>query len=427
MASSGSASFVGEDGGQNGHGGDLGNGGTSSNGNGDEGLEDERSMRGLENEDEDEGTGSEDGEDVDGEDGENLDGEDDEGAAALMSKRLFEIRTYLQGIDKHPFQSFEDIREKLEIDLNVEEELLERLEKSDMILVDKEKKEIKFEPRFDVFDIPSLLRALDKYPDGIPVEEIKACGPIDILLHVHKAIIWGLVIALRNRNAAGGTSPYVLFPRGPSFLVPVSGRVTAEPGKSVLKTTCDIQPEIHRGDSLLLGRDAVDAFLENELDVLETRCLRVSNEPFGAPQPLPERELAVIVERLQRNQVPYSRSSADPPRPPKEGDYKLVFTDSKVPINPSIAKEATPLEGVTALKHGCTNDVKELWREVCKKHHYRAQQSPVLDRLLTENNLTTAERLAQSGQTVRKRKVRTSSKPKRRTNRARKITNAHID
>ncbi|GBG31404.1 General transcription factor IIE subunit 2 [Hondaea fermentalgiana] len=371
-----------------------------------------------EGEDEDGDTGSED------EDGEDED--DEEGKkAALMSTRLFTVRSHLQSVANHDYVFFSDILQDLDINLEGDADLLERLEKSDMIVVDMNEKRIKFEPRFDVRDIPTLLQALKKFPDGISVQEIEASGPEGVISYVQRAITWGLVIAIRNRNAAGGTSPYVLFPRGDSFFVPLSGAVTAEPGRSALGSTCDLQGEVHRGDALVLGRDAVEAFEDNDLSVVEQRCLRVSTEPYGARQPHAEREYAAAVEILQRNQVPYSRSSAEPPRPPKEGDYKLVFTDSKVPVIPSV-KAASALRGVQALKHGCTNDVKALWREVCKKHRYRAAAAPIVDHLLTENNLTTAERLAQSSVT-RKRKVRLSAKPRRQNNRARKITNTHVD
>jgi len=357
------------------------------------------------------------------EDEEDEEEEEDEGdAQAKMSEKLFAVRNYLQELPGHPFVSFTDLDNALQIDLNMEDELLERLGKSEMILVDTGNSRIKFQPRINVRDLQSLLRELKRFPDGLSITEIEVSGPANISQELEKAVVMGLVIAVRNRNKSAGSSPLVIFPRGESFLVPLSGTFNVPENKSVLESSQDVTMEVRRGDAFVIGEDAVDGFLDDDVAKIQSRCVRVSNEPFSSSG---GSSISDVFESIRRTGTPYSRSSSKEAPVPKEGDYFEVFGDSKVPFAPRLDK-LHAMNGIKVFKHGCTNDVKKIWKNVTKRYRFRAEDKASLDRLLLDNNLSTTEDLEKAAQATRVN--RAPLKKRRRVgNRRRNLTNAHLD
>mmetsp|Transcript_12535 Transcript_12535/g.22728 ORF Transcript_12535/g.22728 Transcript_12535/m.22728 type:complete len:398 (-) Transcript_12535:1655-2848(-) len=364
---------------------------------------------------------------VDDDEEEEEEEEEDAEALAGVSEKLFRIRQYLQRLPQHPFVQYSRINEDIGIDLHLNEDVLQRLKVSELIEIDENEEKIRFKPRVEVHDINSLLKALDRFPDGISIQELEESGPADIRLVVDKAITWGLVIAIRNRNTVGGSSNLLLFPKGPSFLVPLQGKFKAEVSKAKLESTADVRKEVRRGDAIIVGREGANAF--NDFDGVDEEkikdsCFRVSNDTVGSR--LEEVNYGRIVDGVLKNFVPYSRSSSSLPAQGPDVEYKRKFTDTKIPIAPAY-KGKRNLENVQVYKHGCTNDIREMWREATKRHKYRATDSgaATLNNQLLQRSLCTKEWLERGGSNVKKKPV-AESKKRRANNRARISTNAHL-
>lgn len=140
-------------------------------------------------------------------------------------------------------------------------------------------------------------------------------------------------------------------------------------------------------------------------------------------------EYQTIVERMQRNNIPYSRSSdKDPKPPPGEGaGYVHEFNGFKVPIMPRF-QGVQPTSGEAVFKYGCSNDLKSVWRKVTDLHRYRARnpaEEELLNKLLQEHNLQTKEDLERQGPARKRRKAK--AKRVRQNNRAKVGTNTHME
>jgi hypothetical protein len=357
---------------------------------------------------------------------------------AAQSEKLYLVKSYLQSLPGHPFVSFAHVAEQLGVDLHVQEDVLERLKENDRIDVDTVGARLKFNPRLDIRDLASLLAALDKNPDGLQLSEVIECGPKDIGEAVERAVVSGAVIAVRNRGTSNATTNIVLFPRGPVFLVPIgSGRLqldgaeeqgggardTGSRKRYKLNTGTDVRSEVRRGDVLVVGRQGAEALAERDLPAIERNCVRVSLDLAGTRN---EADLAQIMDHLSRLPTPYSRSSQVDPLPPKGGaDYRRALTDSKVPLMPAFAGDASG--EVSVFKHGCTNDLREVWRSVCKRYQYRPQDSATVNRLLAEEGLASGAWIDMGANVSGLKRKQVVKKKKRQGRKVTNLTNAHLE
>lgn len=361
------------------------------------------------------------------------------------SEVIFQIRGYLKSLNGHPWVSFDEIDSKCQgIALGSNDEVLASLGASESIELDLENHRIRFKSRVHAFDLNSLLDALQKFPDGIPLSEIVDSGGSHMAKIAEEAIVAGLVIALHNRQPSSESSSIFLFPSGHHFLVPLSGTFEITANDPKLSGTHDVRSETRRGDSLVLGAKGVDSIFNDDFVAAKNWCVRVSLEcerrPIYHDRNTPESELdrerrhAALFENLARLPVPYSRSSSiDCVMPRSIGEFRntRVFDGSKVPVDPVpvLMNDSSNLNSskipIQVYKQGCTNDVRDVWKLVTKKHAYRAGDS-ALDQLLLRHDLVSSEWLSMaSGSTVRKRVIK---KPKKKTGfgRPQKRTNAHL-
>jgi len=351
--------------------------------------------------------------------------EGDTDLAANLSEKLYQVQSYLQRLPGHPFVTFADLSEKTGVDLHLDEDVLERLAQNERIMVDAENKRVKFKPRADIHDLPTLLASLSRFPDGISVSEIEECGPEGIAEVVEQAVLWGLVIAVRNRQATGGTSHIVLFPRGANFLTQLTGTFSAEQfGQKLTGAATMATGEVRRGDALFVGRESTDALDNIDPNWLARRAFRVSAESSLPTQN--ETRPAVVLESLSRLPVPYSRSSNRDPLPRKNSEFMRTFTDIKVPLATQL-REPQALHNTTVFKHGCTNDVRRVWRRACDKHKYRPADVAAVNRMLLDHGLVSEEWLAKDSASVLKRRQQVKKKKRRAGRRVTKLTNAHLD
>lgn len=356
------------------------------------------------------------------------DSEEEEEDVGEVSKKLFLVRSFVQRLREHPWQSFAQVQAATGVDLSAEDSVLSKLRLSPLIKVDAELEQIKFEPRVDVRDVPTLLAALKKFPDGISLQEIEDCGPDGVVDCVFSAIVWGLVIAVRNKQTGGNSAPIVLYPRGPLFLVPLSGTFSVEPGKRRLQSSVDVTAEVRRAEALVVGVDALEAVADAgasaaSADAVGKRCLRVSAETTDFSDEGGQ-DHERIVESLRHSATPFSRSTALPPPPMKE-EFTRVISDSKLPVAPEYL--GPPLRNAQVFRHGCTNDVKDVWRKVVRSTPFHADQAKTLDRMLLQNNLATAEWLGKKAQSLRKKNRPVAAKKRRRGRVSTAQTNAHMD
>jgi hypothetical protein len=356
---------------------------------------------------------------------------------AAQSEKLYLVKSYLQSLPGHPFVSFAQVAEQLGVDLHVQEDVLERLKENDRIDVDTVGARLKFNPRLDIRDLSSLLAALDKNPDGLQLSEVIECGPKDIGEAVERAVVSGAVIAVRNRGTSNVTTNIVLFPRGPVFLVPIgSGRLQLDGEEQSggardagsrkrykLSTDTDVRSEVRRGDVLVIGRQGAEALAERDLPAIERNCVRVSLDLAGTRN---DADLGQIMDHLSRLPTPYSRESLVDPLPPKGGaDYRRAFLDSKIPLMPAFAGDATGEAPV--FKHGCTNDLREVWRSVCKRYQYRPQDSATVNRLLAEEGLASGAWIDMGANVSGLKRKQVVKKKKRQGRKVTNLTNAHLE
>ena len=112
---------------------------------------------------------------------------------------------------------------------------------------------IKFNPKFVVRSLTELLAVLDNNPDGVLLSDIydSSSDPSRTKKIVAAATVSGALIAVKKLRS---TAEAALYPRGPSFFVPLSGSFEVPPTKRTsLVTSADVRSEIRRGKRLLVS------------------------------------------------------------------------------------------------------------------------------------------------------------------------------
>ena len=77
--------------------------------------------------------------------------------------------------------------------------------------------------------------------------------------------------------------------------------------------------------------------------------------------------------------MPYSASSVEEDASAKRrnGDvvYKYKFSEKKLPLSPSLViEDVKELQDVQVYKHGCTNDIRVIWKRVSDKTCMNVEQ-----------------------------------------------------
>lgn len=137
------------------------------------------------------------------------------------------------------------------MDSPIESELRRAVERNDKLLVDTSSfpSRVKFSTQFAIGSLSDLLQVLEAVPDGVLLSDVyESCSDSDkIEAIVAQAVVHSLVIAVKK---ARSNSEIVLFPRGPTYLVALSGICSIpQKGRASIQTTADVRGEISRGKS----------------------------------------------------------------------------------------------------------------------------------------------------------------------------------
>ena len=172
--------------------------------------------------------------------------------------------------------------------------------------------------------------------------------------------------------------------------------------------------------------------LDETQDVTSAACrgfVRVSSEVNSHGGAMGQ-----IMDDLNRNEVAWSRTSNGEPRLPPNGAFKRKFSDKKLPVVP--AYNGPEIERAPIFKHGCTNDLREMWRKVTDAHAFNvvSEGTDAVDRndprrklndSLLQLNLATSEWLKKGGANPVRKKFK--QRKKRRGGRvSTSTTNAHL-
>ena len=189
-----------------------------------------------------------------------------------------------------------------------------------------------------------------------------------------------------------------MYPRYQPFFVGLSGEVRATPGREVVESSFDISSEIRRGDTILLGDN----------------YFRVDCRISGGKSNQPERAKA-----------PLSVSSLESHDLRGKNKYYLDFTDKTIPLD----REFDGAEAFSgrALKHGCTNDIRDLWMRSLEtvqpllSDQNRLQDELIRLKLLTRPGSEIATKSKGGGELKQKRMKKTE-----RNGRFNRQTNTHL-
>lgn len=139
----------------------------------------------------------------------------------------------------------------------------------------------------------------------------------------------GEIIGVENKIL----KTFVLFSRGSQQVYStLSGTVTANPGENVVHTSLDLTQEIRRGEAVLVGKF----------------WYRVSsNVKVATGQDQPQRARAPASVTLDKDMS-------------DKNDYTLPYTKDILPLDGDFEDDSTFSGRI--LKHGSTNDIRQLWR-----------------------------------------------------------------
>lgn len=164
----------------------------------------------------------------------------------------------------------------------------------------------------------------------------------------------GEIIGVENKEK----KTLVLFSRGSQYFSTLSGTASSNPGEQMIETTEDVTNEVRRGEAVLVGQF----------------WYRVSSAvKIGAGQEQPQRARAPA-------SVTMDKDLSD------RNEYILPFTKSSLPLDGDF-EDPNPYSG-PILKHGATNDVRQLWRDTAVDiEKFRNDEMQLVDELFKQKHI----------------------------------------
>lgn len=229
--------------------------------------------------------------------------------------------------------------------------------------------------------------------NGIVLKDIIDCYE-GIESDVNSLIIGGEIIANKNKEIKS----LVLYPRGISFLSRLSGTVTATQGKQLIDTSVSLLPEIRRGEAI-----QVDEVWYRVSSAIGSGAAHQQNQRSTAPT-------SVTSDRDMSDKNVYCDPYTEHVLP-LDGDFEghEGAASSEAAGNNS---ETVVFKG-SAFKHGCTNDIKDCWRDTIEGgfRQFQGGQEKALEMELIRLNLLSKNLLnnAQTADSLKRKANQTGS------------------
>eukprot|EP00924_Labyrinthula_sp_SR-Ha-C_P005175 snap_masked-scaffold_1-processed-gene-23.44-mRNA-1 protein AED:1.00 eAED:1.00 QI:0/-1/0/0/-1/1/1/0/365 len=355
-----------------------------------------------------------------------------DGSSQIMSAKIFQILNTLKRVQGYEFIGFSDLQRITGIDLELHSDYVTVLQKNPKITIEGTR--IKYSPLFtikslaDLVDILEERNGLDEERFGITRDElIEACQNEQLAEQIEKqAINSGMCIVLKKGRSS---TDKVFFPRGKRGLVELSGKFELKPNLAVLHCT-DGEPskEINRGEGVIVGIKGIQLARSEKISAAVDHFKRVSlrNETDHDG-----------IKNLSENISPFSVSSLSGSHKNhleeehREIDFKFSFNEKRLPVDglSSIKAEGETESSqvVKVFRYGCTNDMRDLWRQVTEKTLYKSEHEQILMREMVNEGLLLQQQMNSLNSKRQRNNINQGKKKKRRRmNRPLKITNTHM-
>jgi hypothetical protein len=226
-----------------------------------------------------------------------------------------------------------------------------------------------------------LLLTIERVQTGIALAEIKDCYE-SIESDVTAMIIGGEIIAISNKDK----KTFILFPRGVPFYSQLTGTVTAYQGKQNIDISDDIRGEIRRGEAIKVGE-----YWYRVSCAVGSGSIHEQTQKSTAP-------LSVTLDKEMSADNIYTQSYSATSLP-LDGDFDMGTNHTPASSSSSSSTATKNVLKVKAIKHGCTNDIKELWRKTYEEikpflgdteNDYQLQQELVKHGLIKSTMLSSA-------------------------------------
>ena len=252
------------------------------------------------------------------------------------------IVEFLQKLKNSQCANFVDIFRELKIDLSRDYEVLSMLLSNPRIECEKlgtQDYNMRYLSKHNIQNKRELLTRINIVKNGISLADIQECydGIVDDVMN---AIVGGDIIAIKNRI----TKELILYPRMKAFLTKLSGNVQVTAGSNIVMTDNNLTNEIFRGEAICLDNSYW----------YRVSCAISNNENASSNAPTSvtlEKELPINLTR-HSYVCPFTSRVL-----PLDGAY-----EGNLVINREQPGEPIPYT-CTAVRHGCTNDIKALWAQ----------------------------------------------------------------
>jgi hypothetical protein len=257
--------------------------------------------------------------------------------------------------------SIDDIKKECRIDLLHDNEslgLCRHHKKIRMFQTNQNQWMLQYIEKYPIQNKQELLDLLQHEHDGfigIPYDDIKSCYET-ITQDIDLAIKSGEIIACRNEE----TKDRVLFPRRYSYLTQLSGSMTVLPHKSYIKTSCSVTHEIRRGDAINIQ--------DEWFRISSSTKSNSKSEPLRAVAPL-----SVSSEKEMSSMNVYIEK----------------FDEGVLPLDDVF--NCTEEMSTSAWKHGCTNDLRQLWSQTIDEMRHLNDNAAVEKELVALGIITIQE------------------------------------
>ena len=203
----------------------------------------------------------------------------------------------------------------------------------------------RFHTKVDITNKHELIALINRSQSGVLKSDLLDCYEgVDV--DIQTMTVSGDILSVPTTNPTTKLKDIVIFGRGQPFLVELSGTMRAFSRQSYLQTEQSVKAEIRRGDAIWVRSHG-----QGEGEWFRVDCsLRVNGkQPEVGTAPL---TVSSLEERAK-----------------KRRDFAVDFNDRQVPLdaefNGDSEDEDDEAEGMPcrAFKHGCTNDIREMWGE----------------------------------------------------------------